>query len=64
MQLLAFGGCTDCDGLTRALQQARVDGVVYEDVTDPHGVAVLSLSQRPETFMETVRPVLASVTGT
>jgi len=63
MQLLAFGGCTDQQGLTRALQQARVDGVLYEDVNDPHGVAVLSLSSRPEVFVEGVRRVLATFPG-
>lgn len=63
MQLLAFGGCADPPGLARALKQSRVDGVVYEDVNDPHGIAVLSLSERPETFVDVVRPVLASWPG-
>ena len=63
MQLLAFGGCTDQQGLTRALQQAHVDGVLYQDVNDPHGVAVLSLSSRPEDFVEGVRRVLATFPG-
>ena len=60
MQLLAFGGCTDAQALARALKASGTDGVVYEDVNDPHGVAVLTLSQRPEAFVERVRPVLAS----
>jgi chlorite dismutase len=63
MQLLAFGACTEQQGLTRALQQAHVDGVLYEDVNDPHGVAVLSLSSRPEAFVEGVRRVLATFPG-
>jgi chlorite dismutase len=63
LHLLAFGGCTDQHGLIRALQGARIDGVVYEDVNDPHGVAVLSLSQRPEAFVDAVRPALARCSG-
>jgi chlorite dismutase len=63
MQLLAFGGCRDSSTIARALQQAGVDGAVYEDVNDPHGVAVLSLTQKPETYMDVVRPLLASSPG-
>jgi len=59
MHLLAFGGCTDQQGLTRALQGAGVDSVVYEDVHDPHGIAVLAVSQHPDAFVDVVRPVLA-----
>jgi chlorite dismutase len=63
MQLLVFGGCKDPKGLTRALQQVRAEGVVYEDVNDPHGIGVLSVSQTPETFIDVVRPVLAAWSG-
>ena len=63
MQLLAFAGCRDSGAIAGALEQAGVDGAVYEDVNDPHGVAVLSLTQRPETFMDVVRPLLASWPG-
>ena len=60
MQLLAFGGCTDAAGIARELKQAGVEGALYEDVNDPHGIGVLSLTQTPTMFVETVRPVLAS----
>src|SRR5499427_9436155 len=60
MQLLAFGGCTDSAVVARELEQAGVEGVLYEDVNDPHGIGVLSLTQTPTMFVETVRPVLAS----
>jgi len=63
MQLLAFGGCRDGAEMARALQQAGVDGAVYEDVNDPHGVAVLTLTQTPENYMDIVRPLLASWPG-
>lgn len=63
MQLLAFAGCRDGASIARTLQQAGVDGVVYEDVNDPHGIAVLSLTQTPETYTEVVRPLLGSSPG-
>jgi Chlorite dismutase len=58
MQLLAFGGCADAAAVGRHLQHAGVDGAVYEDVNDPRGVAVLSVSRTPAAFVERTRPAL------
>jgi hypothetical protein len=58
MQLLAFGGCTDTAPLAAALEASGLTGVLYEDVNDPRGVAVLTLSQNPLTFVERVRSLL------
>ncbi len=63
MQLLAFGGCTDSPRLMRSMQEAHVEGVLYEDVNDPQGVGVLTLSERPESFVEVTRPLLAALPG-
>ena len=60
MQLLAFGGCRDAGAVARQLEGTGVEGVVYEDVNDPHGIAVLTFSQDPNVFVERVRPALAS----
>jgi len=60
MQLLAFGGCRDTSAVARQIEDAGVEGVVYADVNDPRGVAVLSLTRTPEIFVERVRPALAS----
>jgi chlorite dismutase len=60
LQLLAFGDCTDGAAVARHLQQAGVEGVVYEDVNDPHGIAVLSLTHTPETFVDVVRRALTT----
>ena len=60
MHLLAFGGCADAGAVARHLQTNGVEGVVYEDVNDPLGVAVLTLSEDPNVFVERVRPALAS----
>lgn len=58
MQLLAFGGCTDTAALIAALDRAGIEGVLYEDVNDPRGVALLTFSPDPALFVERVRPLL------
>lgn len=58
MQLLAFGGCRDTAPLAAALEAAGIEGVLYEDVNDPRGIALLTLAERPEAFLEALRPVL------
>src|SRR5688572_32677668 len=60
MQLLAFGGCDDPLAVGKHLQSAGIAGVVYEDVNDPRGIAVLSLAEAPELFTERVRPAVSS----
>jgi hypothetical protein len=61
MQFFAFGGCTDAAALGPHLAATGVTGVVYEDVSDPRGVAVLALSRTPAFFVDVLRPAL--VTG-
>jgi chlorite dismutase len=60
MQMLAFGGCADAQAAARHLESAGVEGVVYEDVNDPRGIGVLSLTRTPDVFVERVRPALSS----
>ncbi len=58
MQLLAFGECSSTRPLVEALAGADLTGVLYEDINDPHGVALLTLSQDPAFFLDRVRPWL------
>jgi hypothetical protein len=60
MQLLAFGDCEDVPAVARQLEAAGVEGVVYEDLNDPHGIAVLSMERNPASFVERLRPQLKS----
>jgi hypothetical protein len=62
-QLLVFTGCTDSRGVASHIQNSGVEGVVYENVNDPRGVAVLSLTRTPEAFVEHVRPALNAGVG-
>jgi chlorite dismutase len=58
MQLLAFGGCPDIALLAAPLRTAGLTGVLYEDVNDPRGAALLTLSRDPAVFVDVVRPLL------
>jgi hypothetical protein len=58
MQFLAFGGCPDAAPLADKLAHAKIPGVLYEDVNDPRGVGVLTVSEDPDFFLDRVRPLL------
>jgi chlorite dismutase len=58
MQLLAFGGCTATAPLAEALSAAGLASVLYEDVNDPRGVALLTVSQDPMVFVDRLRTLL------
>ena len=58
MQFLAFGGCEKTPPLTDDLERAGITGVLYEDVNDPRGIALLTLSEDPNFFLDRVRPIL------
>jgi chlorite dismutase len=59
MQLLAFGDCHDAKPLAAALEASGITGVLYEDVNDPHGVALLTVTADPNDFVDKVRRILA-----
>lgn len=58
MQLLAFGGCTDTKPLVKALAKAGFESVLYEDVNDPQGLALLTWNQDPGFFVTGLRRFL------
>jgi Chlorite dismutase len=58
MQLSAFGGCLDAKPLQRALESSRIEAVLYQDVNDPRGVALVSMSEDPTFFVTGLREVL------
>ena len=60
MHLLAFGNCSDPAPLIAALERSGVTAVLYEDLNDPRGVALLTLTRDPNEFFDKVRPVLKS----
>ena len=61
MQLMAFGDCHDARPLAAALDESGVSGVLYEDINDPHGVALLTLAENPNDFIDHIRRRVLSV---
>ena len=60
MQLLVFTGCGSVPAVADWLAKASVDAVLYEDLNDPNGIAVLTLARDPNIFLDVVRPFLTS----
>jgi chlorite dismutase len=58
MQFMAFGDSLDTAVLVEALNHAGIDGVLYEDINDPRGVGLLTLSEDPDDFVGPVRRFL------
>ena len=58
MQFLVFGTCPDPAPLADALKADGIDSVLYEDMNDPRGVALLTFSEDPSFFLDRVRPAL------
>ncbi|HVS13799.1 MAG TPA: chlorite dismutase family protein [Thermoanaerobaculia bacterium] len=58
MQLLAFGEVAELSPLREALDEAGVCGVLYEDVNDARGVALLTISEQAEFFVDSLRALL------
>jgi chlorite dismutase len=60
MQLFAFGDVGDRADLIAALELAHIPAVLYADLNDPYGVALLTFSDSPDYFMEILHPFLRS----
>lgn len=60
MQLFAFGDAEDPADLIAALEFAQLPAVLYADLNDPNGVALLTFSDSADYFLETVHPLLRS----
>jgi chlorite dismutase len=58
MQLLAFGGVKDSAPLIQILRQNKFASVLYEDINDPQGIGLLTMSDDPDFFVTTVRDIL------
>lgn len=60
MQLTAFSGCKDAHKLINSLIGTGVDCVLYEELGDPTGVAVLAMSEDPALLIGKLRHDLCS----
>jgi chlorite dismutase len=66
MQFMAFGRAPALEDvppvetglLTKALEEAGVQGVLYEDINDPSGMGLLTFSENPDDFLTKTRSAL------
>jgi hypothetical protein len=60
MQFMAFGRCDDAAPLIDALKEGGIPAAVYDDLHDPFGVGVVTMSEDPEFFLGPWRRLLRS----
>jgi chlorite dismutase len=60
MQLLVFTDCSEIKPLLLPLKHLPLDCVVYKDLNDPQGFALLAVADDPELFVTDLRDVLCS----
>ncbi|MFI5363808.1 MAG: chlorite dismutase family protein, partial [Elusimicrobiota bacterium] len=60
MQMTAFSGCRDTHKLLGVLGGTGVDCVLYEELNDPTGVAVLAMAEDPGLLLSKLRRELNS----
>jgi len=58
MQLQVWSGCADGKPLVGAVERSRIEGVLYHDLNDPTGVALLALHEDPAFFATGLRETL------
>jgi chlorite dismutase len=58
IQLQAFTGNASIQALAQALENAGIAGVIYEDIHDPKGIALVTMSEKPEDFLLKIRPCM------
>ena len=58
LQLQVFGECKNPGEIKKALEQSKLESVLYLDVNDPEGIALLFMSENPETFVGEIRELL------
>ena len=58
MHFLGYGEASDSAGLAVALDEAGLDAVLYEDLSDSRGVGLLTFSEDSDFFVDSLRPFL------
>jgi chlorite dismutase len=58
LQLQAYTGCADLGAVRAVLQAARAETVLYRDVQDPYGFAVVLCAEDPGWFVQEGRALL------
>ena len=57
-QFFAFGNCFEINTITKFLRKSNIDGVLYIDINDPHGIGFLTMNENLSYFATTLREIL------
>ncbi len=60
IQIQVFTGCEDLKALLPSLEKSNLPGVLYENLHDPKGIALLTMSENPEHFFTRTRPLFSA----
>jgi len=60
MQLQVYTRCSDSRGAVDAARKSRLACVIYQDLNDPAGIGVLTMSSSPDWFVTRVRGLLTA----
>ena len=58
VQLQAYGGIKNPAPLINILKKYNIASVLYEDINDPQGIALLTMNENPDFFVTTLREIL------
>lgn len=60
LQLMVFTDCTDFKPLASQLRRLQFPAFLYKDLSDPQGVGLVTLCEKPEHIVSQVRDLLSS----
>ena len=60
MQLQVYGNCRDTGGLVEPVKRSGLECVLYQDVNDPRGIGILSMSEDPAVFVSRLKSLLTT----
>jgi chlorite dismutase len=60
MQFIAFGEASETESYIDRLASEGISAVLYEDINDPHGLGLLTITENPEDLLTRSRPLLRS----
>ncbi len=59
MQLYAFGKCRETQSIRNVLSSSQFEAVLYRDLNDPQGIAVVLMHENPDFFTREAREFLS-----
>jgi len=58
VQFLAYGHCADPAPLVEQFEMHGIEAAIYADANDPQGIGLVTLTEDPNFYVDTLRPIL------